>query len=562
MDPARGTLANVPLGRGNIRDALSEEVPHGMRREVATALSKLTFHIKYTVGEEWINMMMTKPIRGIDDTTSDADKRKELSKRAKRVFRNKKMMKPVDGNPETSIRWAADDPEIYSFDYDYKGKDGQFEGLRPTTVYEYFLRRHFIRLKYPKMPLVQIGQKEFLPVELLFQAQGAAKIMQKADQVTRFALSFNDEFSCGKRIRAITDLYMRPDMLGNDSQGPIGKLLRSVGMSLDPAPLKLEAKALKPPKLVFANNQVVSNRDGSWSLQERRQDVGFHKSATLHSFAVVNMSGDRDNESLPRVDEVLPAKLFGALSRHGVDTPLISNGADAEWWWKKVEVAMHPSNPEFREGFISAKERARRAFMDETLEHNLFFHTLALIDNGNGEKVCKEVAVFPPDLVTTQFTIPNGMYGVLEFEHMRNEKASHYADIEGRSVDAWLWYQTEDLKCVCAFNVQMKGGRVHIWWNNSWQPVNGRLAPVFKDEHKRILPRDRVQLQQDIMLDGVERRVGHLVDLQSIECPSIVFVILPQKSGSTDTYYKSKLMSYLELGVNCKCQHREVIFFV
>jgi hypothetical protein len=80
------------------------------------------------------------------------------------------MNKPKESEGE-EIMWAADDPEVYQFAVRRKDEEGNEVVGESTTVCDYYRERYDIKLKFPKMPLIRISDKEYFPVEFLRQGK-------------------------------------------------------------------------------------------------------------------------------------------------------------------------------------------------------------------------------------------------------------------------------------------------------------------------------------------------------------------------------------------------------
>ena len=81
-----------------------------------------------------------------------------------RVRRNRRLKRDSNhGNAE--IIWAADDPTLLKFETVPRTRPGE-EPPPPIihTVASYFEAAHGIKLKYPKMPILFIGKKEWYPI--------------------------------------------------------------------------------------------------------------------------------------------------------------------------------------------------------------------------------------------------------------------------------------------------------------------------------------------------------------------------------------------------------------
>ena len=80
----------------------------------------------------------------------------QINRKNMRVRRNKKLKQDV-ANGDMKIIWGADDPELYSFDE--RKKEGDETPPKKYTVYSYNQERYSITLRFPKMPIVFLGNK-------------------------------------------------------------------------------------------------------------------------------------------------------------------------------------------------------------------------------------------------------------------------------------------------------------------------------------------------------------------------------------------------------------------
>ncbi|KAL7579995.1 hypothetical protein ACA910_004985 [Epithemia clementina (nom. ined.)] len=558
-----GTLAGVRL------EDLNTVIPEDKRREVEKALATITFHVRYECGNQWIEemikKMMGKPIRDVDTSDPNAT-RKKVRSMAKRGLRNKRMIKRTIAEKSEKdkkvIAWAANILEFHSFDFQYKNHQGDLEAMRPTTVAEYFKRRYDINLEFPYMPMVRISDKEYFPVEFLFQAQGPAKHNTEIDKdrVTRFALEFNDEFACTARIQEIRRLLTDKNVVE-----PLQEKLELLNLTLDTTPLEVRAKVLKMPQLTDGTGKKFVIRNGSWNLNERT----FQQPATMHSFAVVNLTDER----LPRT---FPNDVIGALENHCVNLPFLGSGSPnfpSEFLpnlWNKLEVSFNSRQDSdvWRNEFHRAKQNARNLFLTETLRQGLPFRTMARIpvdpeDPSRGRR-SMEVVVFPPELVTSELHIGNEIFGVMTFDHFSKYPSHKVTRHDGTQQDAWLGYAVDDGPVLPPSDIRFDGRLIEAFYDGRWNRVTS-IQFAFLSDHNPIPPKaikshELLQHVREPNQETGEPRVltvGYEVGESDIECPSLLYVILPEKKDSNSKYHLSKLMSYLELNLNSQTINME-----
>ena len=528
---------------------LSEPIPENQRQEVHQSLQKVTFHIRYRCGERWINEMMQKSIRGVDDNDLRG-KEKKVRGWAKKKLPNRRLMKLSNTVPlETNIVWAADDPNLFSFEFEFRNAQGEREESRNITVAEYFATRYDIRLKYPKMPLVRISKEEYFPVEFLFQTQGPARNEANPERVTQFALKFNDDFACQDRMTEIKRL-----LSGSSIADPLQQKLQLLNLNLDTSPLELRAKVLKVPMLRYGRERNRANElgrkveisNGSWNMQ----GAAFQRPATLHSFAVVNLAGARFRPNLPN-------DLFAALNRHGIERPFLGSAVNPSPFWDQLMVSMDPERPigEWKRCFEEARSRARDTFLHGALRRGVCFRTMALIDRGEEGRKSMEVMVLPHSLVSTNpaHMHDQGQYVVMDYTRFKTNQPSHFLTLnDGTIVNASFLYRIQGQLFLLS-EVRFNGTSVEIFTRGQWQSVAANVEHVFVDQNRNPIQNIQYhEIQMTVTVHGEDRTVGHLVDENLIECPSILFVILPKKADSTRMYHTSKWMSYIGTQVNCK----------
>ena len=178
-----------------------------------------------------------------------------------RIRKNLKI-KPDVSLGKACILWAADDPQIYSFELkhnprnkDATTQENQDENIK-ITLAEYFMQHHGIRLMYPSLPIVHIGDKNWYPVEMLYQAFDRTKDANSPSHVSDLLQHF-DSIAGNKYVDRTSSLLKQLEF-NDDSFEKIG-LVRSC------EPVQLSAKILDQPRLKFGN-QDASVNNGDWNL--------------------------------------------------------------------------------------------------------------------------------------------------------------------------------------------------------------------------------------------------------------------------------------------------------
>jgi len=294
VNPHESKIAGVSV---NLKAPINDE---GKRKEIEQTLKKLTFHLEYKRNppREWYEKVRSK-------NKTDA----QIEKMKTRVRKNLKI-KRDDSRGKACILWAADDPQIYSFEKrkprnrDATTQENQDE--EPTeppikiTLAEYFMQHHGIRLMYPSLPIVHIGDKNWYPVEMLYQAFDRTKDANSPGHVSDLLQHF-DSIAGNKYVERTSSLLKQLDF-NDDSFEKIG-LVRSC------EPVQLSAKVLDQPRLKFGN-QDASVNNGDWNLNR----MEFAKPSELSSFAVIDFS--RDGRAKDYI-----VNLFNVMQRHGMALP-------------------------------------------------------------------------------------------------------------------------------------------------------------------------------------------------------------------------------------------------
>ena len=199
------------------------------------------------------------------------------------------------------ILWSACDDSVYFFEQKPRKGEPEDTPVIRHTIASYFEAAYGIRLKFPHMPIVFIGKKEWYPMEFIFQAQSKTSGANNGDQV-RGVLGYYDEFAGLGCIENIQKLSKKAQI---DDQ------LRRFNLVRDLEPVILEAKVLPEPKLTFARSEPASINNGSWDLRNKK----FAKPAGIRAFAVVDFSSGA--RSLPYVKNLLKV-----CADHGILTQI------------------------------------------------------------------------------------------------------------------------------------------------------------------------------------------------------------------------------------------------
>lgn len=315
VNPHEYKIAGVSVG--NLNAPITDE---RLRKEIEKALKGLTFHLEYVrvMPKAWFDSkcislsvmfisskavfhlyvlyfyyLIVKEQRGLNK--SDA----QIQRSLKRVRKNLKI-KPDVTMGKASILWVADDPAVYSIEKGAKARSGNLHDGNKTheeepvilNVAQYFEQRHGIKLRYPKLPIVHIGEKNWYPIEFLYQAFERTKDANSPTHVSDLLKHF-DENAGNRYVDEISSLLKQIEFkdanfekIGLDRCCEPGRYCEHVlhfsavcnlfvSLSLFIYELcfilhsfivELSAKILDQPHLKFGN-QDASVSNGDWNLR-------------------------------------------------------------------------------------------------------------------------------------------------------------------------------------------------------------------------------------------------------------------------------------------------------
>ncbi len=228
-----------------------------------------------------------------------------------RVRRNK-LIRADPERDNVKIIWGADDRNLYSFEA--KKKDDTVEIF---AVASYFEERYKKRLRFPKMPIVFLGNKEWFPVEFLFQSFGKLKNANTTEQ-TNAVLNYYDKNS-GYYVNNIQDVFEAASKRLGDMGMTIDDVLKQYNLRRNDNPIQLEARILPEPKLRYGE-QDAELRNGSWDVMRSRRGIAFNKPAKIHSFAVLNLLGRND-----RTSSDFMSRFLRIAKEQGMEVPVLNN---------------------------------------------------------------------------------------------------------------------------------------------------------------------------------------------------------------------------------------------
>lgn len=191
-----------------------------------------------------------------------------------RVRRNKIIRADPDRD-NIKIIWGADDATLYSFEE--KKKDDAVPA-RIFTVASYFFERYKKRLRFPKMPIIFLGNKEWFPVEFLFQSFGKMKNAGTTEQknAVRDYYNKNSGYNQTNYVNNIQDVFVAASKRLGDMGMTVDDVLKQYNLRRKDEPIQLEARILSEPRLRFGQQDAMLD-NGSWNVMERNQGIAFNK---------------------------------------------------------------------------------------------------------------------------------------------------------------------------------------------------------------------------------------------------------------------------------------------
>ena len=194
----------------------------------------------------------------------------EIHRMNTKVRRNKIMRQDQSCN-YAKIIWGADDPEIYHF-FLCKRED---DGAKQYTVYSYFKERYNITLKFPKMPIVFLGNNEWFPIEFLSQSFGKMRAANSPDQV-KAVLDYYNKHAGTNYVGNVSDMAHAASRRLGDMGLNINDVLQQYNLRKAEEPIKLEARVLPEPTLKFAEYDAFL-KDGDWAVMKGGRGIRFNK---------------------------------------------------------------------------------------------------------------------------------------------------------------------------------------------------------------------------------------------------------------------------------------------
>lgn len=175
-----------------------------------------------------------------------------------------------------------------SLKFEYKASKDDPSPGETISIAKYYQKVYNLRLQYPDLPLVlKANGKTAFPIEVLsivpaqrFRARLSGD--QTADQIKATCIKPAD------RCKQIEDGVRETLRYGDNSY------LKSFGMEISTEMLKVKARVLPSPKVVFKNNQSLDGREGQWNLRGKQ----LVNTPELKSCAFLFFVNTKDGESI------------------------------------------------------------------------------------------------------------------------------------------------------------------------------------------------------------------------------------------------------------------------
>jgi len=488
------------------------------KNDIEEALKKIRFNVHYVIppNDERREQMIAKG-RTVEEYN-----------RGRTQIRRNQSVRHIHGT-NSGIIWR---PAEYKFEMKVRGPP-LAEGEEPPppreiTVAAYYKERYNMELRYPHLPLIHIGRNNMMPMEFLFRASGKMKGANATDQV-QAVLGYYDEkagFECVNNISQLARIACEKLEQNGVS---FTSILERFNLRRNPEPQRIMAKVLTEPKLAFSQNQPARVNNGSWNLMNAR----FQKPSELYSFAVVDLAGNARKKS----GEFM-SNLFQAAKNHTIE--IVAN-IDTRHVVDEITVVSRSSRPgtgDIRNAFREALQKARNFFLYDTAgafsRNNCWFKSRTK----NPEGALVECLVLPPPA-----EYRTGEVGlILRVEQMA--PTHNLTNKDGETVQARQMVLIEETtQPIDPFDIMYDAReRCHkAKRDDKW--VNVRFKKMV------------YQLKNSTTVDPNETEVNPMpivrVDLNQVECPSLVFVYLPDET--TETYHFVKLLAQFEFGVQSQC---------
>lgn len=151
-------------------------------------------------------------------------------------------------------------------------------GEPPVSVANYFASK-YKRLQFPHLPCIEVGSKKsYLPLKVC-EVPSGQHCKRKLDENQTSAVIRKAAVQPADRFRMI-----QSDVKACNAAGK--PYLDHFGIRVSDEPLKLSARVLPAPEVVYKDDRLAVPRNGAWELQNNK----FYRPASMTCWTIVNTS--------------------------------------------------------------------------------------------------------------------------------------------------------------------------------------------------------------------------------------------------------------------------------
>ncbi|CAH9073345.1 unnamed protein product [Cuscuta epithymum] len=171
-------------------------------------------------------------------------------------------------------------------------KDEGDESPIEMTVYDYFVNHRSIHLQYSgNFPCINVGKPKrptFIPIELC-SLVSLQRYTKSLSNLQRASLVEKSRQKPPERMNVLKDALGRSDYNSDP-------LLKSCGVVIYNQFTEVQGRVLKPPKLLYGNQEGFFPRNGRWNFNQKK----LFEPVKIEKWAVVNFSARCDVRKLCR----------------------------------------------------------------------------------------------------------------------------------------------------------------------------------------------------------------------------------------------------------------------
>ncbi|KAK1757283.1 Piwi domain-containing protein [Echria macrotheca] len=219
--------------------------------------------------------------------------RSELFKALRRLHKLRFSLTHIKGDVsyvisefEFGTQYGKDGANAKTVEFMQRKEDGTEKKI---SIYDYYMEKYRLKLKYPWLPLIKTSRGNFFPIELC-EVKRLTPYPFKLDptqtaSMIKFAVQ-RPRFRKEHIMEGVADLGWAQD-----------KYLRAFGVTISPQMPMVQAKLLKNPELAFAGGQKKNpGNAGRWDIRGVRFSVP--NPQPLKSWAFVSIGGAVDAAAL------------------------------------------------------------------------------------------------------------------------------------------------------------------------------------------------------------------------------------------------------------------------